>query len=305
MIGGAFVFGYVNAHSPELRVRENEYYKGAYCGLCKAMGRCTGQCSRLSLSYDILALALARIAISGERTAFYQKRCIAHPFKKRNVMKGNKELDYSSRVLAILSYYKVKDDVADGGFWKKAVCRIFLLPWASAAKKRAIKSDPSLSELDRICAEKIGVLSNMERDRISSVDMPAKAFGELLGEMFAFSFEGSERRLAYDLGLHIGRWIYIADALDDMEEDMRTGNYNPLLRIYGGELPTKEQADDIALALKNELFSAEAAADLIDFGENDTVKNILFNILYLGMPNRIKNIIAKFENKTDERTDRR
>ncbi len=304
MIGGAFVFGYVNAHSPELRVRENEYYKGAYCGLCKAMGRCTGQCSRLSLSYDVLALALARIAISGERTSFYQKRCIVHPFKKRNVMKGNKELDYSSRVSALLSYYKVKDDISDGGFWKKAFCRIFLLPWASAARKRAIKSDPSLSELDRICAEKIDALSDMERERISSVDMPAKVFGELLGELFAFSFEESDKRLAYELGLHVGRWVYIADALDDMNDDMKTGNYNPLLRIYGGNLPTKEQADDIALALKNELFGASAAADLIDFGENDTVKNILFNILYLGMPNRINNIIKKFENKTDERTDR-
>ena len=48
------MFGYIKPHSPELKVREDAYYRGVYCGLCRAMGRCTGCLSRFTLSYDFV-----------------------------------------------------------------------------------------------------------------------------------------------------------------------------------------------------------------------------------------------------------
>jgi hypothetical protein len=91
----------------------------------------------------------------------------------------------------------------------------------------------------------------------------AACFGDILGEIMSFGFNGSDKRIAFEVGKHVGAWIYVADALDDAAKDMETGNYNPFLRMYGA-IPSPEQLNDIELALKNELYGLEAALDLID-----------------------------------------
>lgn len=294
------MFGYVRASAGELRVREHEYYKGTYCGLCRAMGKCTGQCSRMSLSYDVLLLSLVRILLMREPTSFEQRRCPFHPLKKRNMMKRNETLDLSARVSALLTYHKVKDDIADSGFVRRTLTRIFLLPFASSARRRAIKRDPTLRELDLRMTEHLSRLTSFEKERIASADIPAEIFGELLADIVSFGLGGSERKIAENIGKSIGKWIYIADALDDMSDDIRSGNYNSLVEIYGGCLPSDEQIGDVAAALKNELMRAERALELADFDGYETVKNILFNILYLGMPEKIHAITQKYQD-TQER----
>ena len=57
------MFGYVRARRADLLVRQDALYRGIYCGLCREMGRCTGQCSRLTLSYDMVFLYLIRASL--------------------------------------------------------------------------------------------------------------------------------------------------------------------------------------------------------------------------------------------------
>lgn len=296
------MFGYVKIDTPELLVREHEYYKGTYCGLCHAMGRCTGQCSRLTLSYDVAFLALIRLALANESTSFSQKRCIAHPFRKRNVMDKNDELDYCAYASALLSYHKIIDDLNDEHWLRRMATRLFLLPTARRMRKKAIR-EGELMLLDESCGELLGQISELERKSTQSVDEPAEIFGRFLGEMFASGLDGSKKIIAHSVGHHIGRWIYIADALDDMLDDKEKGRYNPFLLLYGSDLPSKEQSEDIAVALKLELMGAERALDLIDWGEDTTIKNIVFNILYRGMPQRIDAIINKNNEKQKEKTN--
>ena len=297
------MFGYVRTMTPELKIKEHEYYKGTYCGLCKAMGKCTGQCSRLSLNYDFVMFALLRFAISKEMTSFSQERCALHLIKKRNVMNRNDELDHSAYVSALLSYHKVKDNIADEGFFSRLSSRIFLLPFASKMRCKAIKKD-NFKELDARCAEILGRLAEMEKDDslMPSVDVPAGEFGALLGELLADGYSGAEKRIAYSIGLHLGKWIYIADALDDLEGDEKNARYNPFLRLYGTSALSESDADGIRIALKNELIELESALDLVDFGSDPTVKNLIYNIIYLGMPKRIEEITEKFK-KDNNRKD--
>ena len=37
------------------------------------------------------------------------------------------------------------------------------------------------------------------------------------------------------LGYNLGRWIYVLDAVNDMDKDYKSGSYNPLLTDIGGE----------------------------------------------------------------------
>ena len=107
------MFGYIRTDVPELRVRENEYYRAVYCGLCRAQGKCTGQCSRMTLSYDMTFLALLRLAISKETPEIKSGRCLAHPFKKRAYVADCDALSYCAYASALLFYGKTVDDILD------------------------------------------------------------------------------------------------------------------------------------------------------------------------------------------------
>ena len=292
------MFGYVRAMTPELKVKEHEYYKGTYCGLCKMMGKCTGQCSRMTLNYDFVLFALLRFALSGEKTSFSQKRCAIHLIKKRNVMNPNDSLSHCAYSSALLSYHKIKDDIADEGARKRFFTRLFLLPPARAMRRRVLKKS-DYKKLDDFCADALKKLSEYEKSDspTPSVDIPASLFASILGEMLAFDFDGTKRRIAYSIGTHLGKWIYIADALDDFGDDKRLGRFNPFISLYGDARLKDEELTGIADALKNELIGLEAALDLIDFGADPTIKNIIYNIIYLGMPKKIDEIIKKHKNE--------
>ncbi|MBE6592703.1 MAG: hypothetical protein E7642_01770 [Ruminococcaceae bacterium] len=291
------MFGYVKVTSPELKVKEYEYYRGTYCGLCRSMGKCTGQCSRMTLSYDFVFLALARIAATAQKVEFEQRRCLAHPLKKRNSMVRNQVIDYCSRAAAILNYRKVADDLKDEKGFRRMRARL-ALPFVSHARKKAIKKDPSLSELDAAVARELDALALIEEDKSSGVDAPADSFGRLIGEIMSFGLDGSARRITYEIGRGVGGWIYIADAIDDMSEDLKKGRYNPILKLYGGKIPDKRELELISDAVKNRLFGAEAAFDLLD-DDSKIAYELLANVLFLGIPDTTRKII----NSTNDNKD--
>lgn len=287
------MFGYVLAEKPELKVKEYELYRATYCGLCRSMGKCTGQCSRMTLNYDFVFLALVRYAINPCEVTFKPRRCLAHPFTKRDNMERNEILDYCSAASAILNYQKVLDDIGDEKGAKRLRARL-LRPFVAHSRKKAIKKRAELSALDDTVAKKLKELSELELREDSGVDIPAACFGELLGEIISFGYEGTDKRIAFELGKHVGAWIYVADALDDMRDDLKKGRYNPLIKLYGGRIPNEEELSLIFDATKNKLFSAESAFDLIDV-DDTAIKNILSNILYLGIPRKTEDIIASYK----------
>ena len=295
------MFGYVKVSSAELKVKEYEFYRGTYCGLCRSMGKCTGQCSRMALSYDFVFLALCRLALTDEKVSFEQKRCLAHPFKKRNSMQRNSTLDYTSKAAAILNYQKVKDDLSDEKGAKKLRARL-ALPFVAHARKKALKQDPALEALDSAVSHELKALAEIEASDSESVDVPADSFGRLLALIMSFGLEGSEARIMYELGKGVGGWIYIADAIDDMADDKQKQRYNPILRLYGNTLPSADQLSLMYDALKLRLLGAEAAFDLLS-PESKTVENIIANILFVGIPDKTKEIMLQYDNDEKKRKE--
>ncbi len=289
------MFGYVKVTSSELKVKEYEFYRGTYCGLCRSMGKCTGQCSRMTLSYDFAFLALVRIAVTSQKTEFEQRRCLVHPLKKRNSMVRNEVLDYCSSAAAILNYQKILDDVNDEKGFSRLRAKL-ALPFVSHAKKKAIKKDPSLADLAKTVENELKILYELEKDNSSGVDAPADSFGRLLGEIMAYGLEGNEKRIAYEIGRGVGGWIYIADAIDDMHEDSKKKRYNPLLKLYGGRIPDKRELEMISDAVKNRLFGAEGAFDLMS-SEHEIASSIIANVLFLGIPDTTAKIIDQHNDK--------
>ena len=277
------MFGYIKPVSAELLVKEYEFYKATYCGICRSMKKNTGLFSNVTLSYDSVFLALVRmIYLPDSDFGVDNRRCIAHPAKKRPMLRENEAIAYTARAFAILTYHKVCDDLSDERGMRKFASGA-VRPILSGAKKRA-----GLSELNVTVAKKLAEISGLEEARCASVDKPATLFGELLGELFAYGLEDSERLVPYTLGFHVGRFIYAADAAEDYLEDARSGKYNPYVLLYEGKDLTAENKQSIKSALLLECKKIESAVNLLPFGNRAIIENIINNVIYLGLVKRIE-----------------
>ena len=290
------MFGYIRTAREELRVREYEYYRASYCGLCRSMGKCTGQCSRFTLSYDFAFLANVRMALTQTAPTFRRRRCIAHPFRRRVMMEQNEQLDYTADASAILAFEKCRDDVLDERGWKKFKARlrcVFLKKAYRMAKKR-------YTELAEAVRAHLQRLSQKEREQRPSVDEVAVIFGDLLADIVSYGLPDEKARIARSIGWQTGRFIYVIDAIDDLPEDQKKKRFNPFLLLYGGE-PTAEQKKSVEDALINCLSDMETAFDLLDDTNAPDRIEVLKNILYLGMPATAKRVL--FEKKGCEKED--
>ena len=277
------MFGYVKPDVKELLVKEHEFYKSTYCGICRSMKKHTGGLSIATITYDSVFLALVRMAyIPDSELSSSMKRCIAHPMKKRCMLNDNSAIEYTSRAFAILSYYKMQDDLSDEGLMKRMLVSA-TRPVLSSAKKRA-----DLTDLAEIVRDRLEKISAIERERLPSIDAPAELFGELLGEIFAYGLDGSDRLVTYECGYRLGKFILLADAIDDYDDDRKNGKYNPYVIAYGGADLTKENKQNVKTALLIECKKLESAVNLIPFGNKLTVENIVRNIIYLGLTKRIE-----------------
>jgi hypothetical protein len=241
----------------------------------------------MTLSYDIAFLALLRIAAEGKQTEIKRGRCIAHPFRKRAYVAYCEPLAYCAYAAAILAYGKTVDDINDERGFKRFKALV-VKPFVKGMRKRALKK---YSELDIRVFEGLKRLSDIEKKRLPSVDTPADAFGDILADILSFGLEGDKFRIMRNIGKHVGRWIYIVDAADDLDEDIKKDRFNAFACLYGGEIPISDK-QSVYDSLKLELLSAEPAFDLVDYGDLPHIEGIVSNIIYRGMPNVAEQVLG-------------
>ena len=282
------MFGYVKAYTPELKVKEFELYRAAYCGVCRSMGKCTGCLSRLTLTWDSVFLFFLRSALTRTPFELHKRRCFLHPLSRRAVAEGSPELEYCARATAIMVAGKLKDDRKDERGAKR-ICASLLSPFSAHAKKRAAL--PLLAEH----AEKLlGELSALEQENTASFDAPADLSARLTAQLFAFGLpDGSaEERIARDVGYHTGKLVYAADAADDLAEDVKKKRYNPYFSLFGTAALGEREKAIIRDALRCETDAIMRDLDLIDFSGIDGIRAILFNVIRYGIPRRTEEILT-------------
>lgn len=267
------MFGYIRTHRPELKVREDETYKGIYCSLCKELGKRYGILSRLFLSYDSTFLALALMALSDEKLCFEQKRCPFNPAKKCNFCQGeHDELAYAADISVLLLYHKIKDNISDSTLFKAILYRILLVAILYSYKK-AVKNRPDAAI---IIEEFMQMQSSVEEKQSRSIDEAAEPTAILLSKMYARNETDEEqKRVRERVGYCLGRWVYMIDAFDDIEKDRKSGNYNPFL-LSGHDNYEKIKGDLLMTA--GEIASAYELLNIKKF--RNITKNVIYDGLY-------------------------
>lgn len=278
------MFGYIKPFQPELKVRELEEYKAVYCGLCKELGRSFGLLARFTLSYDFAFLAMLATALEDDICPETERcRCIAHPFCKRLRTKENAAVSFSARIAVISVYYKLLDDRADRGFAKKLVATV-LMPFAKAARKKALAFADGRSA-DAAALEMTEAQRKLEAEHCKSPDAAAEPTANFLSAVFSLLAKTTEESMVLSrLGYLFGRYIYFCDALDDLEQDKKSGDYNPFL--YSGNSAAFDAKASIFLT------TAEIESDF-DLLTLCKYKEILSNIFTLGLRAEAQHIITK------------
>ena len=268
------MFGYVNAFQDELKIKDYKVFKAYYCGLCKQQGKLCGSVTRLGLTYDFAVLAIILDAIAETGCEITPGKCMLHPFQKRAIAGECDALTYCAYMSVALSYYKMKDDVRDGGFSKTLPVMPF---FGSAAKKIAKLYSEKTAKIEKY----LDNITKLEKAGCKEIDLPSYEFGQLMAELFD---KDNNNIVLHQMGYNIGRWIYIIDAIDDFEKDTEKGRYNPF--------ETKEDIKNSLNSLWYNMSEIAAAYELLDIKRN---KAIIDNVIYLGIKNKTNTILKRMD----------
>ena len=289
------LFGYIKPYVPSLTVAQHEAYKAVYCGLCREMGKVTGQSSRLFLSFDLTYLAVFRMAIEKISAQFDRKGCVAHPLSKRLYIKSNSALNYCACAASILTSGKIEDNKADEKGVKKLSSEL-LSPIGKHYVKRAGEDYKKLS--DDIFFY-LSELSEKEKRKESSIDSPAESFAGLLSRVASHGLVNEEKRIAEAVGYSIGKIIYVLDAADDAGDDIKHEKYNPLALVYGKELIQSGKKPLIEKSIADGLYTAICleserlchTLDLADFSSSATLSGIIYNVADAGIKASARHVL--------------
>jgi hypothetical protein len=144
------------------------------------------------------------------------------------------------------------------------------------ARKRA-------GQYDRIVADAMREQAELEKQSGPSIDAVSHPTAHALGQIFSADETKSEqKKILYTLGYMLGRWVYFADAVDDIEDDIKQKNFNPFMdQFLKDENKDKSEFSDYALCvLRQSAGEATLAFELLNVKR---YKGVLENILYEGL----------------------
>ena len=275
------MFGYVNPDGPYLFVKDEKLYKALYCGMCKSIGKGCGGCAKSALTYDIAFMSALMHNIAGVDVKLEKKRCLLHV--RRRLMATPDDISVTlGCVNTVLAYYKLLDDKQDGDK-KGAFAFIYRRGY-----KRAVKRHP---EIDGIVRRGTEAQRAVENAKVAIIDQACEPSAVIMKELAAYVLGENATADTDALNYDIGKWVYLADALDDYDKDVKKGRYNVLYNAFGCK--TKAEAVEKNREEINFLFNS-LFADMrthlaaIKFHFNHDLTD---NIILRGIPLKTRKLV--------------
>lgn len=271
------MFGYVVMNKPEIKFKDFDMYRSFYCGLCRELKERYGLSGQITLTYDMTFVILLLSGLYEPPTKKGSTRCIVHPVRRQPVRK-NAITEYAADMNIFLTYYKCKDDWND----ERSIPGLVFGKLLEGKEK---KSEKIWSKKVQTIVSCLDELSALEKENATDIDRVSGCFGRIMAEIFAYREDVWEPTLRR-MGFYFGKFIYLLDAYDDVEEDVKKGNYNPFSKDY-----IIKGFDD---RVKNMLMMMMAET-CREFEKLPIIKytDILRNILYSGVWCRFENVSGK------------
>ena len=276
------MFGYVRTDTPYLYIKDQTLYQAMYCGLCKGIGSACGQCARFGLSYDVTFLSVLLHNVKGVDVKIEKSHCLTHCIRSKMMAETDEIFKALGAVNTLLAYYKYTDDIADEG--KGRGKRLLF----KGGYKKVKKGYPSL---EKIIRENLAEQEKLERAKIASIDRAAEATANMVAAVCDEILEDKKTTHTHNLCYAIGKWIYLIDALDDYDKDVKQKLYNPFLLTY--EKESKKQLleshrEEIEYIFHAIFYDIRASLAEIEFVFN---RDLIDNVLLRGLPMQTKQVL--------------
>lgn len=213
------MFGYINVNSKELSEENKNIYQSYYCGLCQRLRAHCGAKGQVLLNYDMTFLIVLLTGLYESENEEAQFTCALHPTKKRT-SRINEITDYAAAMNVVLAYQNMMDDWKDD---KNYTMRTM----AGMIKKNYDTFSEKYPRQVQAVEKYIRELHEYEERNEENIDAVAGLTGEMLGELFDWKQDEWSAELK-TLGFYMGKFIYLMDAYEDLEQDEKKNCYNPL-----------------------------------------------------------------------------
>ncbi len=269
------MFGYVLPVKPEMKLRDFESYRAAYCGVCKQLGKSYGVFSRFLLNYDLVLLGVLADALSGETGPEPVEGCFANPVARRKTRHNTAGLCLAADGLVMLSYHKLQDSLADEAFPKRlaySLAKPFL--WHSYKKAAARHGD-----IATVLEEAMRRQMALEAAGCALPDEACEPTAQMCAVLFAAAAHtDADRPILARLGLFAGQIVYLLDAAEDFSEDAAKGKYNVFVNMGLSQQAATQAAQRRCRMAAGEIALCYNLLPLVQY------KDILDNIFFLGLP---------------------
>ncbi len=259
------MFGYIVVNRPELKIKDFDLYHACYCGLCETLKTRYGRFAQMSLNFDMTFLSILLSAMYESDWTQGSSRCITHPMKRHSKV-SNEWMNYCADMTIILTYLKCRDDWADE---RKATSRIMLTALKQhyenlkrIYKEKIIRIEQALTENDRL--EKAGSCD---------LDALAACSGAMMGEICTPKQDEWAKSL-YTFGDYLGRFIYLMDAYDDLNDDLQKKRFNPLINRMNDAQFEEWMKEILEMMIAH---SAQVFEKLPILRHEDIIRNILYS----------------------------
>lgn len=266
------MFGYIKIAPDHLKGMDNRAYRKMYCGLCHQIGEYS-QMARMSLSFDMaFFLILSSYDCAQIADQCVEGKCLRH------IDCPDRIVDYWAGVSVMMIWHKFQNDYLDGEKIKQGV--VFAL---NRGYQKAAEKFPAADGIIRDALQKI---AELEKEKTDDAQAFMTVFGNLARELVNHSPQPETRdpllrELIGNIASEMGAWIYCMDFYDDLDQDQKKKQYNPLL--------IQAEKDSLTLEQARERFRAVIDGHVAElqrmcaFLPYDGFQAILLNVLHEGV----------------------
>ncbi len=284
------MFGYLGVEKSKLNDGEQGLYQTFMCGVCLSTKKYFSNKVRATISNDINFFNVLFHSVLNADVQISHARCMAHPFTKRTILAPTEITDKIAVCNVLLVALDIFDDVVDGGSLKKRLAY-------RAIKKDYHKAMQLMPQASDAFCESYRQLRTLEQANCNSIDKVAECFSNLSVQFAKQVLGDTCSDFCTTLCYNVGKWVYLADALDDIDKDIAKQNYNPFVSAY-----SLAGSQDVAKHLEDIQFEMFAVLNRIAQSYNDMNLErytcLLNNIIYTAIRNKTTQILNKYRGKT-------
>lgn len=278
------MYGYVVPDKSTLKMSDYVLYRSFYCGMCCQTGVLYGNMPRFTTNYDFAFFSALLHDYSAQNVVIEEHGCILNP-KKKAILQPNPLLERLVAANILLSYQKANDGVIDGDGVKYRIVRRMLKTPFRAAKK-------AYPQIYEAIEKAYAAQRKVEQSGVTSIDRAADPFASLLKKLpeliLGVQTDDNLKGLCYN----IGKFVYLADALDDITDDSKHKRYNPFLAAYGNFTNRKgfiaEHKDELEFCFNGICARAQECFNAMRFTQSYA---LLRNIVFDGLPSKVKELL--------------